>query len=276
MFGSELSLLSNFTLLERIYIRIFGTLSDPTVVRYLKFKYSALRFFKRNKIQLNKILDYGCSWGNFGFKLGRLNKRKQIFLYDINPEAVSKCNEIIDTGKYANVGLLNQSGYEKSDNFSLILLIHVLEHIENDVYFLEKMSKKLEIGGYLYINVPEYSGEVLSDWDRQIAHFRTGYNNGALKMLLEKIGFKIIYDTQYYKGKPLLICSFFRNAYNRLLHSLEGKYLNFKNFSQLGIFQKLILGFIWPLYRFFLELNFFLRHLIDQDVILFAQKITQE
>jgi hypothetical protein len=71
MFGSELRWVSDFGPLERTAIRIYGSLSAPTVTRYTRFKYFALKFFERRGIRPGKVLDFGCAFGAFGFALAR-------------------------------------------------------------------------------------------------------------------------------------------------------------------------------------------------------------
>ncbi|HEY6066956.1 MAG TPA: hypothetical protein VIY96_12430, partial [Thermoanaerobaculia bacterium] len=82
MFGSELRFVSDFGALERAVIRLYGSLSAPTVTRYLRFKYFALRYLDRHGIRPARVLDFGCAYGAFGFFLARRDPGARIFLYD--------------------------------------------------------------------------------------------------------------------------------------------------------------------------------------------------
>ena len=82
MFGSELGYLSDFNALEKVYIRLLGSLSISTIKRYLNFKYFALKYFKKEKRTLTKFLDFGCAFGGFAFMLARNNAKSQVYLYD--------------------------------------------------------------------------------------------------------------------------------------------------------------------------------------------------
>tara|TARA_B100002003_G_C13597737_1_gene308529 strand:- start:30 stop:368 length:339 start_codon:yes stop_codon:yes gene_type:complete len=99
LFGSELGLLEDFDLIQSMYIRCFGSMSKTTVKRYLQFKYFPLKILGKNIIH-NKILDFGCAFGGFGFMLARKFKGTVVCLYDISEDAETRCNYIIN-GDYA-------------------------------------------------------------------------------------------------------------------------------------------------------------------------------
>jgi 2-polyprenyl-3-methyl-5-hydroxy-6-metoxy-1,4-benzoquinol methylase len=85
-------------------------------------------------------------------------------------------------------------------------IFDVLEHIEDDVEFLEKIQKCLIIGGRLYITVPTYSW-LWSDEDNKAGHFRR-YTINLLKSKIKQIGLEIEYSTYIFSILPAPIFLF--------------------------------------------------------------------
>lgn len=77
-----------------------------------------------------------------------------------------------------------------------IYLIDVLEHLEDDRYFLKEFFTKLKTGGRIFIYVPARM-ELYSDFDKKIGHFRR-YTIGDLKGKVLEAGFKIE-DVRYHE-----------------------------------------------------------------------------
>ena len=95
-----------------------------------------------------------------------------------------------------------------SQTFDTILYIDVLEHIENDVAEIEVATKHLNKGGSLIILSPSYNF-LMSEFDREIGHFRRysrkgllkTVNNSSLKVLklfhLETVGVLLLLINKY-------------------------------------------------------------------------------
>ena len=73
-----------------------------------------------------------------------------------------------------------------SSEFDTILLVHVLEHIEEDLEFLRRLCRFLKPGGRIIILVPALNW-LMSDLDRNIGHFRR-YDNGMMRRLSDELG----------------------------------------------------------------------------------------
>jgi len=71
-------------------------------------------------------------------------------------------------------------------DFSFTILTDVLEHIEDDYRVLKEIYVRTVTGGYLYVSVPLYRGEHLSEDDVYHGHMRTGYRTEEIQNLLEQ------------------------------------------------------------------------------------------
>jgi SAM-dependent methyltransferase len=80
-------------------------------------------------------------------------------------------------------------------------LFDVLEHIENDQEFLNRIYQQLKPGGLIYMTVPSFNF-LWSDADTHAGHYRR-YTLGGLNRLLERSGFDIVYSTYFFSLLPL-------------------------------------------------------------------------
>jgi 2-polyprenyl-3-methyl-5-hydroxy-6-metoxy-1,4-benzoquinol methylase len=104
--------------------------------------------FKRLKLSKNsKVLDLGCG---FGYFLSFL-KSKKINCKGIEPQKniAFFCKESL------NIDVTSSKiDEEKNNEFKLITLFDVLEHLKNPVQYFKTIYKKLKIGGYCVIYTP--------------------------------------------------------------------------------------------------------------------------
>lgn len=85
-------------------------------------------------------------------------------------------------------------------------IFDVLEHIENDFYFLKKIQKSLVTEGRLYITVPAYNF-LWSNEDNRGGHYRR-YTLNQLKSIVKQIGLEIEYFTYIFSILPIPIFLF--------------------------------------------------------------------
>lgn len=95
---------------------------------------------------------------------------------------------------------LEASGF-KANSIPAVGIFDVLEHIENDVAYLEKLKRVLVSDGRLYISVPAYS-ILWSHNDVRVGHFRR-YRLGALCKTLANLGFSVDYSTYIFAALPI-------------------------------------------------------------------------
>lgn len=82
----------------------------------------------------------------------------------------------------------------------------VVEHIEDDIAFLDQIHQLLKDDGYLYLTVPAYQ-LLWSNEDVDAGHYRR-YKLSELEKKLKSVGFKISYSTYFFSFLPLPIFLF--------------------------------------------------------------------
>ena len=274
LFGSELGLLEDFDLIQSMYIRCFGSMSKTTVKRYLQFKYFPLKILGKNIIH-NKILDFGCAFGGFGFMLARKFKGTVVCLYDISEDAETRCNYIINKGKYENVTFISRDELEKESGFTLTILTDVLEHIEDDYVVLKDIYKRTLDGGYVFISTPFYTSDSLTLDDKFHGHVRTGYDIVEIQNLLEEVGFNRIIKPEKRLINSGLFLYYLDKLYQKITKLPSDPILTFKNFRQLNIFRKTMLALLLPINRLMMELDIIFHGIPGDSIILLAQKKKQ-
>ncbi len=255
MFGSELRFVPAFGLLERAVIRLYGSLSAPTVTRYTRFKYFGLPYLRRQGIRPAKILDYGCAYGAFGFELARRDPNSRVFLYDADEAVAEKCRTIVRRGGFANVTVLDDSRFQSEDGFSFVLLISVLEHVQEDRRLLETLRGKLAADGLLFVMTPAGHGNECSEKDHYLHHVRPGYERNQLVDLVRSAGLEVAAEPDYAPGEPGLSVRALRSAYTALTRSPGHPLLDFGSLPRLPRWKKGALAVLWPFLRLALELD---------------------
>ncbi len=111
---------------------------------------------KTEAITLNpgaRILDFGCGCGRVITWLQQLDSKYQYFGTDIDPEAITWCQEnLANFGEYAVNPHLPPTEY--ADNyFDLVYSISVFTHLSEDMQFawLKELSRITKPGGYLLL-----------------------------------------------------------------------------------------------------------------------------
>ena len=126
-----------------------------------------------------RILEFGAGKGEF---IKRLIVRKNIEI-----EAVETDLSNIDT--LSKTVKVYSSIDDVPEGLDCIYLIDVLEHLENDSYFLKSFFTKLKKNGRLFIYVPARM-ELYSEFDKKIGHYRR-YTKKELKDKVIEAGFTL-------------------------------------------------------------------------------------
>ena len=181
-----------------------------------------------------KILDIGCGLGLFLY----LAKKRG---WEANGIEVSKFASNFANNKL-KLNVINSDNLDTfQDNFfDVIVVNHVLEHIENPLVILKQIKKKLNINGFLFIGVPNIEGLFprfqKENWPslQPLAHIYQ-FTPKTLKLLLQKIGFepiRIITFNRRFKNKPKIL-NLILNKYIKLflekLNLGEAMIIVFKN-----------------------------------------------
>ena len=107
---------------------------------------------------------------------------------------------------------------EFQNQFDLIILFDVIEHIADEGGFLESIRFHMRAAGHLLINVPAHQ-LLFSGYDQAAGHLRR-YNIGSLKRIAEKNGFRLVRVT--YWGFPLIPLLLVRKALVKFRSSEQG------------------------------------------------------
>lgn len=154
-----------------------------------------------------KILDAGSGFGQYSYRMARMNKNYNILAVDVKDDQVADCNQF-----FSAVGLNNvhfQVGdltkYTSDNTYDLILCVDVMEHIEDDVQVLKNYHQSLKPGGQLIISTPsDQGGSDVHDDDGTSfieEHVRDGYGIEEIREKMQKAGFTKI-EPRYQYGKP--------------------------------------------------------------------------
>ncbi len=149
-------------------------------------------FFATNTSTFDKVLDIGCGNGSVSYDVSK--KAKIVVGIDID-----KNNVLAAQKKYANTNLRYIIGdamiFDFNEQFDIIILSNVLEHIDDRIIFLEKIKK---IAPKILIRVPLITRDWLSIYKKEIemeyrldpTHF-IEYTEKNFKEEINKAGLKI-------------------------------------------------------------------------------------
>lgn len=151
----------------------------------------------------SKILEIGCNDGSFLRELQRMGYKN---LTGIDPGATDS-----DNGTQYHQKFFTDSMGEIDREYDLVILRHVLEHIEKLADFGDCLRVISKEGTYLLIEVPDFDWFLkLSDysgvWEEHVNYF-TDY---TLARFLKRFGIKVLRTTRFnYSGQSLFaVCMF--------------------------------------------------------------------
>lgn len=154
------------------------------------------------------VLDAGSGFGQYTWRMSRMNTGWKIRAVDINKEQISDCNIF-----FGKAGLSHRVSFHtcdltifsETDIYNIILSVDVMEHIEDDVVVFQNFYKSLKNNGVLLISTPSDKGgsDVHNNHGHSFIdeHVRDGY---SIKNITEKLilsGFKTV-EAGYTYGKP--------------------------------------------------------------------------
>lgn len=131
------------------------------------------------------ILEIGCGHGTFTNMLARMGYRVKAI--DINPNYVQITRRRTAWSSDVDVICGDAQQVDWKAQFSVVLLLDVLEHVENDVEFLRHLHNALIPGGLLVLKVPSCLW-LYGSMDRAIHHYRR-YSRRTLFGTCEAAGY---------------------------------------------------------------------------------------
>jgi len=154
------------------------------------------------------VLDAGSGFGQYTWRMSRMNKKWKIKAVDINQEQIDDCNEFFrKTGLSDRVTFYacDLTTLNETNCYNIILSVDVMEHIEEDVVVFKNFYKSLKNNGILVISTPSDKGgsDVHSDQEESFIdeHVRDGYGITEITEKLSLSGFRNI-EARYTYGKP--------------------------------------------------------------------------
>lgn len=186
--------------------KLFYRLIDILLLRTWHVK-KALRRFAALKKNPVRILDAGSGFGQYTWRMWRINNKWQIDGVDIKQEQVNDCSSFFNrTRAKAKVAFsyADLTEFIRPETYDLILSVDVMEHIENDQAVFSNFYKSMKEQGWLIISTPSDLGGSDVDHHHEDSfvdeHVRDGYSKTEITDKLVKAGFSNI-STSYTYGK---------------------------------------------------------------------------
>jgi 2-polyprenyl-3-methyl-5-hydroxy-6-metoxy-1,4-benzoquinol methylase len=187
--------------------KIFYFLLDMLLLRTWHVK-KALRKIARELPEDASVLDAGAGFGQYTWRMSRMNRKWKIKAVDIDQEHVTGCNKFFNTaglsGRIA-CELLDLTELKEMNSFDFILSVDVMEHIREDGLVFSNFCHALKPEGSLLISTPSDQGgsDVYSAEEHSFIHehVRNGYGISEISQKLEHAGFKNI-KASYTYGVP--------------------------------------------------------------------------
>ncbi len=139
-----------------------------------------------------KFLEVGCGTGLFLQNLSSECPKMQLTGSDISLVGLSYASLQFKKAKLVQFNVIKMPYYEE---FDLIGVFDVIEHICDDLQALKEINKALVNGGGLIVTVPQHPF-LWGESDRINQHKRR-YIRSNLKVLLKEAGFEIIRTTSF-------------------------------------------------------------------------------
>jgi len=168
----------------------------------------ALRKIARQFPGEASVLDAGSGFGQYTWRMSRMNSHWKFNAIDINSEQIEDCNSF-----FRKTGLADRVTFQTGDltklndinTYNLILSVDVMEHIEEDVLVFTNFCNALKTGGILLISTPSDKGgsDVHNDHEESFIdeHVRDGYSIKDITEKLTRAGFSSV-EAGYTYGKP--------------------------------------------------------------------------
>ena len=159
-----------------------------------------------NRLDAGRILDVGCGMGDL---LSAVNEKWEKFGLEVSEFAAAEASKYGDI----YVGSLKDSPYD-NESFDLVVMHHIIEHLEEPEDDLIKIRKILKHDGKLIVATPDFDGAMAR---RYGDNYRLLNDKGhvslfsriSLRQFLEDFGFEIehesfpYFDTRHFSNENL-------------------------------------------------------------------------
>ena len=154
------------------------------------------------------VLDAGSGFGQYSWRMSKMNSHWKINAVDINSEQIEDCNRFFGKNGLSDRVTFRTCDLTKlsdSNNYDIVLSVDVMEHIEEDLLVFQNFYRSLRDNGILIISTPSDKGgsDVHNDTEESFIdeHVRDGYSIRDISEKLSQAGFRNI-EAFYTYGKP--------------------------------------------------------------------------
>lgn len=153
------------------------------------------------------ILDAGSGFGQYTYRMHRMNAEWKIKGVDVKEEQIEDCSLFFARIKAENVKFeyADLTKFTETASYDMILSVDVMEHIEDDISVFKNFYRSLRPGGRVIISSPSDRGgsDVHHDNDESFIdeHVRDGYGMDEIGNKLKEAGFTRV-EAGYTYGRP--------------------------------------------------------------------------
>ena len=137
-----------------------------------------------------KLFDLGCGWGHFLLTAKELGY--DIYGVEISKHLFEYCTKDLNLP----VEDRNLFDMDETKQFDVLTMWDVLEHIDDADKFVEKCSKLVRKGGYMFIQVPQIDSflakKYKEKWKMMSLDHVNYFSPKTLGTLLERYGFRLV------------------------------------------------------------------------------------
>jgi SAM-dependent methyltransferase len=187
--------------------KVLYSLLDLLLLRAWHVKKALKKICRQLPVQAS-VLDAGSGFGQYTWRMSRMNAEWKIKAIDIDSEHIKDCSVFFEkAGLSGRVDFStgDLTALSDMDSYDLVLSVDVMEHIEDDSRVFHNFFNSLKNNGILLISTPSDKGgsDVHDDEEESFIdeHVRDGYSISEITEKLSDAGFKSI-EAAYTYGKP--------------------------------------------------------------------------
>jgi len=185
--------------LKNYCLKPFVTAAAPRfMLRLFLFSKIINKYFQGDSY---KCAELGPGLGDVAAVTESLDRFIQLDLIEEANTACKILKQRFSKSKKINIHHTNLSDFNNNNQYyDAFFMFEVLEHIEDDLLFMQQISSLQTVGGMLVMSVPSY----MKKWQKQdvwAGHIRR-YERNELVTVLEKSGYEIVEIVEY--GFPLI------------------------------------------------------------------------
>jgi len=151
----------------------------------------------KNREENLDILDIGAGSGVFLQAISKKYKNSNLYAQDLNDISLGKLENI---SGFRHLFVCDLTAIDQK--FSIISMVHVLEHVCHPIDFLKVVRSLLKDDGVLVINVPDIAQNPL---DLPVYDHCTHFTKVSLEVVLKQAGFRLYYTSNKLIAKENVI-----------------------------------------------------------------------